>query len=231
MQEIDIQKHDRLKLVQLLEEIRKFGQKFDESIQISYLNLSADRHASKRKLVIPLSEINDPEQLKYLKPKHKVLVPLLLKYFHELKSKKFKELIISALKVKGFIDATDTLVKEFKNTDFDDLYKWSIGDAFSIIQDGRYEDEYIEIIKNKKHGHARQMVTIALGKLRSKKAIPTLISLLDDEDVNLHVIAAIGYYKKPELKEYIEPFLNHKIAGIRKEAKLSIKKLNKVNKK
>jgi HEAT repeat protein len=153
-----------------------------------------------------------------------------VKYLHEFKTINYKEIIIvHALTVKGFTEATEPLINEFNTTVLDSSYKWSIGNAFSIILDKRYEDEYIKIIKDKKHGDARQMVTIALGKLKSEKAIPVLISLLDDEDVNGHVVMALGYYKRPELKKYIEPFLTYKKAWIRKAAKSALNKIERSN--
>ena len=229
MKDPDIQKQDKLKLLQLLSEIRRMGLETDEPIKTRYLNLSPDVGAQKHEVLIPLSEIDNAQHLKYLNPKHKVLVPLLLKYLYEFKSRNFKEFIIDALKVKGFTNATETLIIEFNRTNFGDSYKWSIGDALSVIQDGKYEDEYINIIKEKKHGTARQMVTITLGKLKSEKAIPILISLLDDEDVNGHVLVALGYYKKPMLIKYIEPFLTHKKKWIRNEAKSALKKIERAS--
>jgi len=224
----EMQKQDELKLINLIGEIRGIGRRINEPIEIEYQDLSINRQAPKHKKLVPLSEINDLNHLRHLKLTHKVLVPLLLKYLHEFRTINFKNLVVNALKVKGFYDATETLINEFNTTDLIDSYKWSIGDAFSIILDERYEDEYIKIVKNIKNGTSRQMVTIALGKLKSDKAIPVLISLLDDEEVNGHVVIALGYYKKPEFRKYIEPFLTHKKAWIRAQAKAAIKKLDKV---
>jgi HEAT repeat protein len=226
----EMQKQDELKCIKLIDEIREIGRRIDAPIKIEYLDISTNRHASKHKKLVSLSELNDLNHLRHLKSTHKVLVPLLLKYLHEFKTINFKNLIVSALKVKGFYDATETLINEFNTTSLNDSYKWSIGDAFSIILDGRYEDEYIEIIKNNQNGTSRQMVTIALGKLKSDKAIPVLISLLDDEQVNGHVVIALGYYKKPEFRKYIEPFLTHKKAWIRAQAKNAIKKIESITK-
>ena len=216
-------------MLQLLGEVRKLGSEINEPIEIEYLNLSMNTHAPKHKVLIPLSEIEDPNLLKHLKPKHKALIPLIIKYLHEFQMENFKWMMVSALQVKGFTDATETLIKEFHATGHHGQYKWSIGDAFSIIMDGRYEDQYIDIIRDKRHGTARQMVTIALGKLKSEKALPVLLSLLDDEDVNGHVVTALGYYRKPDLIKHIEPFLNHEKTWIRNAAKATIRKIEKVN--
>jgi len=192
------EKEDRLKVIQLLGELRKLGYKFD-----------------------------NPNQLKSLKLKDKKLIPLLLKYLHEFKASNFKDWIVGALKVKGFNDATEDLIKEFFTAANSKVDKWSIGDAFSVIQDKRFEDQYINIVKNKNYGTDRQMVVIALGKIKSEKALPTLLSLLEDEDINGHVVMALGYYKKTELVKYLTPFLDHMKTWIKKEAKKSIAKIEK----
>jgi hypothetical protein len=223
----EMREQDRLKCIQLLGEIREVGKGIDEPIEIEYLNLSIDRHTPRRKILIPLSELNDPNHLTHLKPEHKVLIPILIKYLNEFKTVNFKDIVVNSLKVKGFYDATEPLLNEFYTTNLNDTYKWSIGDSFSIILDKRFIDQYISIISDKKYGTARQMVTIALGKLKSEKALPVLLSLLDDEDVNGHVIMSLGYYKKPELIKYIEPFLTHKKAWIRAQAKSAINKIDK----
>lgn len=98
----------------------------------------------------------------------------------------------------------------------------------SIIQDRNHVDELLEIAKNKQHGIARQMVVIALGKMKVKEAIPLFIELLNDEDVVGHVISALAYYKDPAVIPYIEPFTNHKVAWIKKEALKVINKLSKI---
>lgn len=71
------------------------------------------------------------------------------------------------------------------------------------------------------------MVVITLGKLRSIDAIPVFLDLLGDEDINGHIIIALGYYKDTDLIQYIEPFLKHEKTWIRKEAEKAIKKLSK----
>jgi hypothetical protein len=225
----DERQQDKLKSVELLNEVREAGKNVFEPIEITMLIFGEDKKIHKRKILVPLSEIADANHLTHLNPKHKILIPILIKYLHEFKTSNYKDTIASTLKVKGFYDATEPLIKEFNTTILGDGYKWSIGDAFSIILDKRFENQYIEIIKNKKHGHARQMVTIALGKLKSERAIPVLISLLDDEDVNGHVVMALGYYKKPELKKYIEPFLTYKKTWIRNAAKSALKKMERAS--
>ena len=57
MDEISPERADRLRLLQLLGEVRKLGSEINEPIEIEYLNLSMNTHAPKHKVLIPLSEI------------------------------------------------------------------------------------------------------------------------------------------------------------------------------
>ncbi|MNL25224.1 hypothetical protein D3C87_1466970 [compost metagenome] len=143
----------------------------------------------------------------------------------EFEKRNYKSVIVRILGVKGFYEATETLLNLYFNKDVD-IDKWAIGDTLYSIQDKRFEDEYIKIVKNENNGISRQMIVILLGKLRCEKAIPTLIDLLQDDDVDGHAIMALGYFKDRNLIEYIKPFLNNKKPWIRREAEKAIKKIN-----
>lgn len=155
------------------------------------------------------------------------LIPILIKYLKETEFEMHKDFLVRRLGVKGFHEVTGYLLKEFKNPYSGVGYRWAIGNSLSIILDKKHEKEYIEIIKNKRYGTGRQMVVITLGKLRSTDAIPVFLDLLDDEDIDGHILVALGYYKDPGLIQYIEPFLKHKNTWIRKETEKAIKKLSK----
>ncbi len=64
-------------------------------------------------------------------------------------------------------------------------------------------------------------------KLKVEKAIPILIDLLEDEDVRLHAITALGDFKREEFRPYFERFENDKHPGWRKYSRAALKKLDK----
>lgn len=169
-------------------------------------------------------DVEDFNELNSIKRKIKNLIPVLIKYLYVFEKENFKEAIIGILGVKGFYEATETLLNLYCSNNVT-IDKWAIGDALYSIQDKRFEEKYIEIVKDKTNGISRQMIVILLGKLQCEKAIPTLISLLQDDDVNGHVIIALGYFKDNELVKYIEPFLSHEKRWIKKEAEKTIKKI------
>ncbi|MED4206176.1 HEAT repeat domain-containing protein [Neobacillus mesonae] len=166
------------------------------------------------------------QDLKKLKSKDKNLIPILLKYLKSAEKNNEKEFFVRCLGVRGFTEATETLIEEFLTSENRAL-KWAIGNTLSIILDKSREDDYIDIIKDKQHGTTRQMFAVTLGKLKCEKAIPKLITLLNDEEINGHVIMALGYFNNYELVEKVKPFLEHDEKWIRREAEKSIKKLEK----
>lgn len=169
-------------------------------------------------------EIQDFNDLNSMKRKIKKIIPILIKYLYLFDEGNFKDAIIGLLGVKGFYDATETLIKLYYNYDII-IDKWAIGDALYNIQDKRFEDEYIKIIEDKDNGISRQMIVMLLGKLKCQKALPTLVNLLQDTEVNGHAIIALSYFKDNDLIPHIEPFINHDKKWIRTEAEKAIKKI------
>lgn len=172
---------------------------------------------------IKISSINE---LMKMDKTNKDLIPILLKYIKQIEDEGDKQFLVRCLGVKGFTEATQVLLTEFENA-HTPSYKWAIGNSLSIILDKSYSNDMLEIIQKKEHGIARQMVVIAIGKMKIHEAIPILLELLQDEDITGHVITALGNYKKAELIPYIKPFENHQVSWIRKEASKVIKKLSK----
>lgn len=169
-------------------------------------------------------DVQDFNDFNTIKRKIKSFIPILIKYLYLFEKDNFKDAIVGLLGVKGFYDATETLIKLYYNFDTP-IDRWAIGDALYNIQDKRFEDEYIKIVNDKSNGISRQMIVLLLGKLRCEKALPSLIDLLQDLDVNGHVVIALGYFKNNDLIKYIEPFLNHNKKWIRTEAEKAIKKI------
>ncbi len=176
-----------------------------------------------------ISHYNEIDQILNSKTK-KDLVPILISHLKKTDYELHKQFLVRRLGVKGFIEVTEYLLKEFKKPKSGLSYRWAIGNSLSLILDKKYENDYIEIIQNKEYGTARKMIVITLGKIRSQRAISVLLDLLNDEDIDGHIIVALGYYKDSNLIQYIEPFLKHENRWIRKEAEKSIKKLSKYKK-
>lgn len=162
-------------------------------------------------------------------PKHKnEILPVAITYYQLAKEqRRFNEqnYFMSFLGFKGFDEAVPLLLSDYDSENTPDLTRWFISDCLYRIRARQFTSEYVAIASNPIFGRNRQMIILLLGKLREECALPTLISLLDDESVRMHAICALGCFKKPELRCYFERYLNDKNPGCRKYAKTALKKL------
>lgn len=163
-----------------------------------------------------------------LNKNYKNLIPVILKHLMQISDEKDKDLLIRSLGVRGFDEATDALINEFYKAESTTL-KWAIANTLASIMDKNSLPALLKIAQEKEHGIARQMVVVALGKMKDPSVTPVLLELLHDEDVVGHAVMAIGYLKDMALVPYIEPFTEYKVRWIRKEAKKAIKKTLKAN--
>ena len=164
-------------------------------------------------------------------PKHKsIILPIAIKYYQkakDLKKDNEQEYFLDFFLFRGFNEVVPMLLEDFCSTETKDLTRWFIGDCLYKIRSKTYISNYLEIISNPKYGSNRQLLILLVGEWKIEEAIPILIDLLEDEDVRLHAISALGYFKREEFRPYFERFENSKHSGWRKYAKAAIKKLDK----
>ena len=162
-------------------------------------------------------------------PKHKKeILPVAMKYY-EL-SKKYKkpgeqDYFISFFHSKGLDDILPILLEDYCDEKTADLTRWYLSDCIYEIRSGKYVKEYIDIVSNKTFGINRQMIILLLGKLKEESAVPVLVRLLEDEEVRLHAICALGEFKREDFRCYFERFQDSTNPGCRKYAKAALKKL------
>lgn len=173
---------------------------------------------------VDISSIND---LIKMDKRFKDLVPIVVEHLKNIEDESDKEFLIRCLGIKGFTDATEQLLEEFNKTDTI-TFKWAIGNSLAIIEDKSHVNELLEIAQNKEHGIARQMIVVALGKMKVKEAFSVLIKLLEDDDLVGHAIGALAYYNDPAVIQYLIPLESHKVGWIKKEASKVIEKLQKL---
>jgi len=158
-------------------------------------------------------------------------VPVLLDYLPRVQNKGIKEGIVRALTVKEARGKADkALVSEFRSLPAEQQYfslKWAIGNALSVVATDAVFDELVELVRDKRHGRAREMLAVALGNMKNPAVVDVLIELLGDEEVAGHAIMALGKLKAEKARPFIERFLEHPKAWVRREAKKALAKLDK----
>ena len=91
--------------------------------------------------------------------------------------------------------ATRAILAEFRNAPLDDeTTKWAFANALATLADEGAAEDLIELIRDKRHGRARQMLCDALKRTKDPRAPDVLIELIDDDDVAGHAILALRRY-------------------------------------
>ena len=102
---------------------------------------------------------------------------------------------------------------------------WAIGNALSIVDVKGFEKQIIELCRNPKYGIARQMLVWGLGRFHCSEAEETAVELLNDEQVQIQAIGALGRMKSKRALFELERLLIDKRPAIRKEARKAITKI------
>ena len=169
------------------------------------------------------------QTLSFMPRNKKVIIPIVIKHYQLAKEQqKFNEQnhFLSFFQFRGLEEVVPMLLEDYYYEGTPNLTRWIISDCLYQIGSKKFVKEYLDIVTNRKFGRNRQMVVLLLGKLKEERAIPTLIDLLEDEEVRLHTINALGDFKMEELRSCFERFENSTHSGLRKYAKAAINKLD-----
>ncbi len=157
----------------------------------------------------------------------------------DLKANRIKEGVVRALSVRQALSAGPALVDEFRALGPADAYRnkfelhlhWAIGNALAEVADDSLFEELVSLLTDRQYGRAREMLALALTRMRSRRedAIQVLLECLDDEQVRAHTIDALGRLKAINSIPKIEVYLHSSSRLIRSEAKKALRKLNKIS--
>jgi len=156
-------------------------------------------------------------------------IPVLLDWLPRVPNHDVKEELVRAVSVKwAKPQAAPLLVKEFRAVagETGAGLRWAIGNALEVVSDVTVLDDLLDIAKNREYGMARQMVVVALGKLKDPRAIDTLIGLVGDDDVTGQAVGALGALRAREALPVLEGLSEHSNSWIRKEAEKAIAKIS-----
>jgi len=139
--------------------------------------------------------VNSVEELYHRRLDYKSAIPILLKWLPLIENLDVKEAIVRALTVPWAKPiAAPALLAEFHKllSEPDISIKWAIANALEVVADDNSYDEIVNLVRNPQSGSAREMLALALGKMKNPDAQNVLIELLEDDMVAGHAIMALG---------------------------------------
>jgi HEAT repeat protein len=169
------------------------------------------------------------DELRESRTVYRGAIALLLRWLPRIESLDAKESIIRTLSVPWAKSiATRAVLDEFykvRQEGEGKYLRWAVGSAMGVIADESVAPEIVNIVADPAHGTARQMFVLALGKLRYRESIPTLIRLLSDEDVAGHAAMALGQMGAAEALAELERLTTSGKPWVRKVASKAVKRI------
>ena len=141
---------------------------------------------------------------------------------------RFREGIVRSLAVKearGIAGAA--LVREFRRVGATSGYRWAVGNSLEVVADDSVFDEVAKIAMDGEFGKDRQMMVLALSRMKNPAATDLLVQLLNDPDVAGHAAMALGRLKAANAKDALEDLAKtSNIPWIRSEAEKAVAKVS-----
>ncbi|MDB5337688.1 MAG: hypothetical protein JWN70_3307 [Planctomycetaceae bacterium] len=99
-----------------------------------------------------------------------------------------------------------------------DSARWAIGNSLEIMWDDRHFDQLARIAAESSNGRSRQMIVLGFGKSKQPDAVPLLLNLVHDPDVDGHAVLALVRHKDPRSREALQSKIRDSRAWVRKAA-------------
>jgi HEAT repeat protein len=189
-------------------------------------NVSRDLDLVIRYLVSKEIRVSRIEDLKDDIAKWRRAVPEIPTLIKQVETNYVKEALVRFLAVPFAKGAAEDVVKLFRSID-DHQFRWAAGNTLEVIASDKIAAQLIDIALDRSLESSRQMVVLALGKLRTKDAATAAMSLLDDDSVVLHALGALAKLHAREARPQVEALLHHKRAAVRKEARKTLERISR----
>lgn len=160
--------------------------------------------------------------------KYREAFPILVKWLPKITDLRVKESIVRALSVSWAKPyAVKALIAEFRKTpdSANRGLKWAIGNALEVLAADEIFEDIVKLVQDKRHGIARQMLVMALGKMKNPNAVDVLIGLLGDDDVVGHALSSLKKLNAKRAYTHIIRLTNHPNSWVRKVTKQTLVRL------
>jgi HEAT repeat protein len=161
---------------------------------------------------------------------YRAAVPTLIQWLPVIGNLDVKEDIVRALSVKWAKPiAAKPLIREFLDApDEAGSLRWAIANALEVVADDSVCEEVVNLAADERYGRSRQMLALALGKMKDPRAKAPLVQMLGDEELAGHAVIGLGRMRARDTRALIEPFLEDPRAWVRKEARRALDRIGDV---
>ena len=170
------------------------------------------------------------------RPEHKVFIPILIKWLPRIENQNVRETIVRLLTDRMARPvAANPLIDEFKRVRGSETwvpyYKATVAAGIAVVADESSFDALVSLVSDPRHGWARGWLLPVFWRMHDPRTDDTLLKVLEgakgEEETAVPVqgIRVLGNRGCSKAKPYIEEYLNHPEAIVRKEAAKSLEKI------
>jgi HEAT repeats len=177
--------------------------------------------------------VESPWDLVNSRRSYRAAIPLLVEWLDRVDTEvpaherpRFREGLVRSLAVKdGRGVAGPALLREFRRDEASWDYRWAVGNSLEVVADDSVLDGVVELAQERSYGRDREMVVLALARMKDPRAVDVLTELLDDDSVVGHAVIALGRLKAVRARPAIEHCLTHPQPWVRRKAKKALERL------
>ena len=107
-----------------------------------------------------------------------------------------------------------------------DGLRWSIASALIEMARSAGAAELLVRLRDRSNGQARQMLALAVGATGDPSAVPELVSLLRDDEVNGHVVKALVELDAVDARPQIAELSGDRRGWVRDEVRTALRRLS-----
>lgn len=170
--------------------------------------------------------VDDVWDLVNTRVQYPAAVPILLDWLSHrvpVEDIRMREGLVRALTIRAARPAAfPVLVHEFRTTE-DDIYRWVVGNALSVVADASAYDELVAIILDRRYGWGRERLVEALWRFKKNpRTVPILLDLLNDPEATAWAVRALSRIKPAGIKARMAVLLDHPDPEVRKRAEKAL---------
>lgn len=227
-----------LEIMQMMDpEMAKFQEDLKERHKKADLAFQAVIDRWYKPLIIDLQsfglDFEDIDILRQSGVDYSSAIPILLRHMQASTNRKFKESVVRALTFPWARPVVAIpLIVEFKKDPTTkgtrSSLRWAIGNALNVVVDDSVFDEVAELLLDRGYGKDREMIALAMRRMKNPRTGEILLSIIDDQTIAGHVIQALRTIGYTKARREIEPYTEHARTWWRNEAKKAIAKFDKI---
>lgn len=174
-------------------------------------------------------EVKTIGELRRLGSRAKAAMPIIVKWLTLVSHDPLRVEILGVLSVRWAKAAAPFLIEGFQRApsapDGLSQYRWTIGNALAEAATDDVFADVVRLARDRRYGRDREMLAVALGRMRNPQAVDVLLDLLADDELAGHAVIALGTLKATRAAPALRRMRDHPKRWVRNEVGKALRKI------